>query len=221
MTQPALESLVRGSETATWSVIWLHGLGADGYDFEPIVPELGLATDEVRFIFPHAPVRPITINGGMAMRGWFDILGLDRDAEQDADGIRQSEKLVRRLIHRENERGVPCERIFLAGFSQGGAIALQCGLRHPEALAGLICLSTYLPLHETVEAEAHLANRETPIFMAHGEQDPLLPIFLGHAGHQQLSAMGYQVEWHAYHMAHQVSQAEIRDLGIWIKKRMA
>jgi phospholipase/carboxylesterase len=204
------------------SVIWLHGLGADGNDFVPIVPELRLPESlAVRFVFPHAPVRPVTLNGGMRMRAWYDILGLDRAAREDEAGIRESQAQIEALIKRENARGVPSERIVLAGFSQGGAVTLQTGLRYPERLAGLMILSSYLTLRDTLTAEASTANRDTPIFMAHGEFDYMLPMQLGSFSRDQLQQNGYSVEWHAYPMEHQVCAEEIRDVANWLNTVLA
>jgi phospholipase/carboxylesterase len=203
-----------GAAEAT--VIWLHGLGADGHDFEPIVPELGLPpTLRLRFVFPHAPVQPVTINGGLAMRAWYDITN---DGRQDAAGIRASQQRVEALIEREKSRGVAPARIVLAGFSQGGAIALHTGLRHPERLAGILALSTYLPLADTLAAEAHPANREVPIFMAHGTEDPLIPLARARASRDALRALGYQVEWHEYPMPHSVCAEEIAHIGAWLTR---
>jgi phospholipase/carboxylesterase len=202
-----------------WSVIWLHGLGADGHDFEPIVPELRLpAALGVRFVFPHAPVRPVTINGGMPMRAWYDITGLGPGSAEDENGIRSSAEAVEELIAAEKERGVPAARIVLAGFSQGGAIALHAGLRHPERLAGIMGLSTYLPLQASFESERNPANNDTPIFMAHGRQDPMLPYELGDNSCRYLKGLGYDVEWHEYRMEHAVCMEEIRDIGTWLRR---
>lgn len=215
---PAVEIEPQGVE-ASATVIWLHGLGADGHDFEPIVPELTLPRDAgVRFIFPHAPVRPVTLNAGMAMRAWYDILGLGPDREEDAAGIRASEEQVRKLIERENQRGIPSARIVLAGFSQGGAIVLHTGLRYPERLAGIMALSTYLPLDGTLSAERHAGNQDTPIFMAHGTQDPVLPVSMGTRSRDLLQQHGHPVEWHDYPMEHQVCMEEIRAIGDWLRR---
>ncbi|MDN5937278.1 MAG: alpha/beta hydrolase [Salinisphaera sp.] len=203
------------------SVIWLHGLGADGHDFEPIVPELGLPMDAgVRFIFPHAPVRPVTLNAGMAMRAWYDIAGLDPGSREDGDGITASTIEVQALIAAEVAAGIAPERMVLAGFSQGGALALHAGLRHPQPLAGLIGLSTYLPLRGELD-QAHAANRATPVFMAHGSADPVLPQALGETSRDLLQGAGYTVEWHSYPMAHQVCLEEIQALGHWLTARLA
>jgi phospholipase/carboxylesterase len=205
-----------------WSVIWLHGLGADGHDFEPIVPEL--VEDHwpaIRFVFPHAPVRAVTINGGMRMRAWYDILGLEIAQRQDERGVRESIAFVRELIARENGRGVPSERIVIAGFSQGGAIALAAALRHPERLAGVVALSTYLPIAESSEAERSEANRAMPVFMAHGNLDPVVGHALGLMSRSYLEKLGYTVDWHSYPMPHSVSAEEIADLSAWLGRRFA
>ncbi|HKX37019.1 MAG TPA: alpha/beta fold hydrolase [Burkholderiales bacterium] len=191
------------------SVIWLHGLGADGHDFEPIVPELGLRKP-VRFVFPHAPVRPVTLNQGMRMRAWYDILQLGGGPE-DEPGIRASQQLVEELIAQSRERGM--KRIVLAGFSQGGAIVLQTALRHHEALAGVLALSTYLPLNATLEAERSAANRPLPIFMAHGVYDDIIPLARAEQSRQILERLDYKVEWHTYRMPHSVCPEEIKDIS--------
>ncbi len=201
------------------SVIWLHGLGADGHDFEPAVPQLvrpgGRA---LRFVFPHAPVRPVTLNGGMPMRAWYDIIQLNRQAAEDQAGVRASDAALRALIRRENERGVPSEQIVLAGFSQGGAMALFCGVRMPERLAGLIGLSCYLPIAATLAAERHPANLNTPIFMAHGSLDPVVEPQLGELARAQLAASGYTVEWHRYPMAHSVCGEELAAIATFLQR---
>lgn len=195
------------------SVIWLHGLGADGHDFEPIVPELRLPAGlRLRFVFPHAPVRPVTINGGMAMRAWYDILTLERGGLSDIAGIRASAALLDGLIARERERGIAADRIVVAGFSQGGAIALHSGLHYKERLAGIMALSTYLPLDDAPAAAA----RKVPIFMAHGTLDPMLPMSLGRDSADLLLAHGLLVEWHEYPMAHSVCAEEIVDIRRWL-----
>jgi phospholipase/carboxylesterase len=203
------------------SVIWLHGLGADGHDFEPIVPELMLPSDlPLRFIFPHAPVRPVTLNGGVPMRAWYDILSLDRGAPVDEAGIRASAEILNNLITREKERGLTAGRIVVAGFSQGGAIAMHAALRYPEKLAGLMALSTYLPLHDVFEAEVLQDTRcgfqDLPIFMAHGSFDPMLPMALGQGSARLLGDAGFTVEWHDYPMAHAVCAEEIHDIRNWL-----
>jgi len=208
------------------SVIWLHGLGADGHDFEAIVPELGLAGRlDLRFVFPHAPVRPVTINGGMSMRAWYDILTLDRGGPQDEAGIRASSEMLVQLLEREHERGIPYEKIVLAGFSQGGAIALHTALRFEKRLAGLMALSTYLPLQNTIEAEvvnnAAAQPRDLPIFIAHGTLDPMLPLALGQHTLEVLTATGYNAQWHDYPMAHAVCAEEIAHIRNWLLKVFA
>lgn len=198
------------------AVIWLHGLGADGHDFEPIVPELGLARP-VRFVFPNAPVRPVTINAGMRMRAWYDILQLGGGPE-DEPGVRASQRLLEALVSREGERGIAPGRIVLAGFSQGGAIALQTALRYRERLAGLLALSTYLPLAKTVESEAAPANRDLPIFMAHGGYDDIIPIDRAQASCRHLQTLGYAVEWHEYPMPHSVCANEVTDIAAFLTR---
>ena len=203
------------------SVIWLHGLGADGHDFEAIVPQLNLPADlNLRFIFPHAPVRPVTINGGMSMRAWYDILSLDRDGPVDEAGIRESAAMLVALVEREHERGVPYENIVVAGFSQGGAIASHCALRFPEKLAGLMALSTYLPLRSTIQNEvadsATAQTKSLPIFMAHGTSDPMLPMHLGTSSRDAMEALGYSVKWFDYPMPHAVCPQEIADISAWL-----
>ena len=202
-------------EVPQLAVLWLHGLGADGHDFEPIVPELGLRLP-VRFVFPHAPVRPVTINGGMQMRAWYDILGFDRRAKEDAAGIRASAAAVAELVDREIERGMPPDRIVLAGFSQGGAVALHTALRDPRPLAGVLALSTYLPLAATLASERSAANANIPLFMAHGTDDPVLPLSLADSSRRALEALGYAVDWHEYPMGHSVCMEEVSAIGAWL-----
>ncbi len=198
------------------AVIWLHGLGADGHDFEPVVPALGLpARLSVRFVFPHAPVRAVTVNMGMRMRAWYDIFEFGGDSEDEA-GIRDSQRLIEGLIERERGRGVEPRRIVLAGFSQGGAIVLQTGLRHPERLAGILALSTYLPLAATLEAERHAANADVPIFMAHGKNDELIGIERARRSRARLEALGYAIDWREYPMGHAVCPEEIASMGAWL-----
>ncbi len=195
------------------AIIWLHGLGADGHDFEPIVPEMVQRGERAwRFVFPNAPVRPVTINGGMAMRAWYDIHGFDRRAVEDVAGFRDSDALVRQLITREGERGIAANRIVLAGFSQGGAVSLYTMPRLPETLAGVMALSCYLPGQASFGAERAPANDATPIFMAHGRGDNVLPLNLGILSRDFLKTQGYAVEWHDYPMAHAVCAAEIADI---------
>jgi len=201
------------------SVIWLHGLGADGWDFAPIVPELRLPPKALpRFVFPHAPVRAVTINSGARMRAWYDILALSGGASEDERGIRDSGVLVEKLIQRERDAGVPANAIVLAGFSQGGAIALHAALRHREALAGVMALSTYLPLRGTLAAEAAVANQGIPILMCHGSYDPVLPIQLGELSRDLLVAQGYSVSLKSYPMQHQVCGPEIADISAWLQR---
>ena len=219
MPLPAIE--IETAPNPGHAVIWLHGLGADGHDFEPIVPELvDRSWPALRFVFPHAPVRPITINGGMAMRAWYDISGMEIAQRQDERGIRDSIALLGELIERETARGVAGENIFLAGFSQGGAIVLAGGVRYPRRLGGIIALSTYLPMAEKTDAEANPVNRETPLFMAHGMLDPTIPHALGEMSRDYLAQRGYAVDWHAYRMAHQVCAEEIADLRTWLGARL-
>lgn len=199
------------------AVLWLHGLGADGHDFEPLVPELRLPRElRVRFVFPHAPVRPVTLNMGMSMRAWYDIFQLGGGREDDA-GIRASQGLVQALIARERGRGVTAGRIVLAGFSQGGAIALHTGLRHPERLAGILALSTYLPLAATLAAEASVANRDVPLLMAHGRFDDVIPLERARQSRLALEALGAKVEWREYPMPHSVCPEEIAHIAAWLR----
>jgi phospholipase/carboxylesterase len=201
------------------SVIWLHGLGADGNDFVPIVPELRLPPSlPVRFVFPHAPVRPVTINNGMRMRAWYDIAAADLSNRADLEGVRQSQLLLEALVGREKARGMPSGRIVLAGFSQGGAIALYTGVRQAERLAGIVALSTYLVSADTLETEAGSANRALPIFMAHGTADPIVRYGWGEASRRALEAAGYRVDWHSYRMEHSVCLEEIIALGEWLAR---
>ena len=195
------------------AIIWLHGLGADGHDFEPIVPELGLG-QPVRFVFPHAPIRPVTINQGMRMRAWYDILQFGGGPE-DATGIRTSQSLVEELIKQQD---LPSSRIVLAGFSQGGAIVLQSALRHPERLAGVLALSTYVPLAATLEAERAVANADLPIFMAHGAYDDIIPLARAEQSRRLLESLGYPVQWHAYPMPHSVCPQEIADISAFLRR---
>lgn len=193
----------------------MHGLGADGHDLAPLAAELGL--EGVRFVFPHAPVRPVTINGGARMRAWYDIAGLDIAMGEDETGIRESEQQVRALIQREVDQGVAADRIVLAGFSQGGAIALHTGLRYPQRLAGMLALSCYLPLAVSVPAEAQRANAGTPIMMAHGTEDEIIPCAAGERSQQLLTGLGYTVTWRAYPMPHTLCGQEIADCAVWLQ----
>jgi phospholipase/carboxylesterase len=204
------------------AVIWLHGLGADGFDFVPIVNELRLPQSlPVRFVFPHAAMRPVTINNGFVMRAWYDILGFGPERAEDDAGIRQSATVVTRCIEQESASGLPENRIIVAGFSQGGAMALHTALRHPNQLAGVMALSTYLPLPHTLVAEASAANRSTPILMCHGLGDGVVPAALGTASRDFLSALGYAVEWRSYPMEHQVCMEEVVDIANWLNKVLA
>jgi phospholipase/carboxylesterase len=203
----------------TGSVLWLHGLGADGHDFEPIVPALQIDA-AVRFVFPHAPIRQVTINQGIAMRAWYDILALDRTVVEDTAGIRASQTSVMALIDRECARGIAAERIVLAGFSQGGAIALHTGVRCPQTLGGIMALSAYLPLRNQLLAERSAANATTPVFMAHGRDDTVLPESLGRESMQILESHDYRVEWHSYAMGHMVCAQEVQDISSWLNARL-
>lgn len=198
------------------SIIWLHGLGADGEDFVPLAEEMNLPV-AIRYIFPHAPKQPVTINGGFIMRSWYDIAEARIDARQDETGIRASQTEIEKIIAQEKARGVAACNIFLAGFSQGGAIALHTGLRQTERLGGILALSTYLPLHERFTTEASHEAKDTPIFMAHGRSDPVVPYALGKASRDLLQQQGYQIDWHEYGMQHSVCQEEVGDIERWIK----
>lgn len=210
------------AEPARRSVIWLHGLGADGHDFEPLVPELQLpAAPGIRFVFPHAPHRPVTMNGGMNMRAWYDITSLDIADGEDARGILESADMVERLIACENERGIETRHIVLAGFSQGGAIALHTGLRHEQRLGGIVALSTYLPLGDRLADELSAANRDTPIFQAHGRQDTVIPIDGGQRSRARIAELRPAPQWHAYDMPHAVCPQELADLREWLLGSLA
>jgi phospholipase/carboxylesterase len=216
---PAIE--VETSPQPQFAVIWLHGLGADGSDFEPVVPELGLPDDlGVRFVFPHAPLQAVTCNNGYVMRAWYDILDIDGIERQvDEAGILASTAAIRRLIERENQRGIASERIVLAGFSQGGALAYSAGLTHPERLAGIVALSAYLPAPGLLAAEQLEANRQTPIFAGHGSEDDVVPPQLGINARDLLLKQGYALTWHSYPMPHSVCLEEIGDIGSWLSER--
>lgn len=202
------------------TVIWMHGLGADCWDFVSIVKELGLPDDlPLRFIFPQAPSRPITINNGQVMPGWYDISMAELHRKPDEAGVRQSQAVIEQLIARESERGIPADKIIIAGFSQGGAIALQTGLRCREALGGIMALSTYLTLEDSFAAEATKANANIPILMAHGTQDPLIPLSLAMSSRAKLEARGYKIEWREYPMPHSVCMEEVADISVWIQAR--
>ena len=217
MSTPLETVEVEPETAADAAVVLMHGLGADGHDFESIVPELRLAPERaVRWVFPHAPVRPVTINGGARMRAWYDVAGFDRDAGEDEPGIRESAQAIRALVEREKQRGVRAERIVLAGFSQGGAMALHTALREPERLAGVIALSAYLPLADRLERERHPANAAVPMFMAHGTWDNVVPLALAERTRDGLLGHGYEVEWHAYPIPHSVCAEELDALRDWL-----
>ncbi len=204
------------------AIIWMHGLGADGNDFVPLVRELDLTgLPGIRFVFPHAGTMPVTINGGYVMRAWYDIMGTDLVRREDEAGLRKSQLQIEALIAREKARGVPASRIILAGFSQGCAMTLQTGLRHPEQLAGLMCLSGYVPLSAKLPTERSKESQHTPIFMVHGSDDGVIPVARAVQSRDLLQSMGYQVEWHEYRMQHSLCQEEIDDIGAWLKKVLA
>ena len=222
MTSDLLECIeIETGNAPRASVIWMHGLGADGNDFVPIVRELELAgAPEIRFVFPHAPMRPVSVNNGYVMRAWYDVKWGDlegRTKQADETGIRESQRAIERLIDREIERGIAAGDVVLAGFSQGGAMALQTGLRHRGKLAGVMALSCYLPLAESVDAEAAAVNRDTPIFMAHGVDDPVIAHEMAALSRDILVQHGYAVEWHEYPMPHSVCIEEIGDIGGWLR----
>jgi len=203
------------------AIIWMHGLGADGNDFVPIVRQLDVkGAPAIRFVFPHAPMRPVTINNGFVMRAWYDVSFGDLEGKSrkaDEQGVRDSEAQIGALVEREAKRGIAAARVVLAGFSQGGAIALQAGLRYPEKLAGITALSTYLPLAAVLRQEASPANKKTPIFMAHGIFDPVVPYVMGTTSRATLSGLGYEVEWHEYPMQHSVCAEEVQDIANWLR----
>lgn len=207
---------------ATASVVWLHGLGADGYDFVPIVEELALPHSlPTRFVFPHAGHRPVTINNGFVMRAWYDIRGFGATSAEDEAGIRQADGIVRSFVEAESTAGIPSRRVILAGFSQGGAMALHTGLRYPHALGGILALSSYLPLRESLRAEASTANRSTAILMCHGNRDQVVPEMAGKLSRDLLTSLGYSVQWKSYAMEHQVCMEEVSDIAAWLKDRLA
>ena len=209
---------IETSTSPTAAVIWMHGLGADGHDFAPIVRELDLSgCHGIRFVFPHAETMPVTINNGYVMRAWYDILGMDLVRREDANGLRASQQRINDLIANEIARGIPAERIVLAGFSQGCAMTLQTGLRYPHRLAGLMCLSGYLPLADTIAEERHHANQHTPIFMAHGRGDGVVLINRAEASRDVLQKLGYAIEWHEYMMQHSVCAEEVDDISRWLQ----
>ena len=218
-----LEAIVR--ETGVnpdASVIWLHGLGADGHDFADIIPALGLPADmPIRFVFPHAPVRPVSLNQGMAMRAWYDIYGIGREYRQDEPGIRKSSLAVQELITHERAQGIGADRIILAGFSQGGSMALYAGLRYPERLAGLLALSAWLPLSEKTASEVQAPAMAVPVMMMHGREDPVVDIGLGRKSYQCLMELGIPAQWCEYDMPHTVTLPQLGDMGIWLQQRLA
>ncbi|MGE5639934.1 MAG: alpha/beta hydrolase [Clostridia bacterium] len=222
MSMPSIETIeIETGAKPQAAVIWLHGLGADGHDFEPIVPELRLpASPAIRFVFPHAPVRPVTLNNGYRMRAWYDIFQLGGGAEDEA-GIRDSQLVLEHLVDAEKRKGISASRIVLAGFSQGGAIALQTATRYPEKLAGVLALSTYLPLSAKLGAERAEANLGTPIFMAHGSYDDVIPLERAERSRRLLTEGGYAVEWHTYPMPHSVCAPEIADISAYLAKVLA
>jgi phospholipase/carboxylesterase len=218
--ESALECvIVETGPKPSFTIIWMHGLGADGHDFEPLVPEL-LEKDfpSLRFVFPHAPVRPVTINNGYSMRAWYDIVAIDRRSAEDAAGIQASADAIGSLIKREHAAGIPSSRIAIAGFSQGGAMALHVATRSEEKFAGVIALSCYLTLAKQFAMERSSANLATPLFMAHGQQDPVVPFALGEDSKRVLEGTGYKVEWHAYPMPHSLCEAEVADLRAFLKR---
>lgn len=219
MTSALLDTIeLESAPNPTVAIIWMHGLGADGNDFVPIVKELNLkGCPGIRFVFPHAATMPVTINGGYVMRAWYDILGTDIAKREDEAGLRVSQMRIEQLIVREKARGIPADHIILAGFSQGCAMALQVGLRHPEKLAGLLCLSGYVPLRDAVKDERHGANQHTPIYLAHGRADPVIPIQRAEQSRDLLLDLGYKIEWHEYMMQHSVCGEEIDDISAWLQ----
>jgi len=222
MEIPLLDAVeINPAQPVRACILWLHGLGADGHDFEPLIPQLGIVeTLGVRVVLPHAPQRPVTINGGMRMPAWYDIRVTDFSSGEDSEGIETSARQLRALIARERERGVPADRILLAGFSQGGAIVLHTGLRHPESLAGILALSTYLPLADRLDDESSSANCVIPIMMAHGTLDPVVPLSLAIRSRDRLQQAGYPVDWHTYAMPHAVHPQEIEDIRRWLLRRL-
>nr|WP_315466825.1 carboxylesterase [uncultured Undibacterium sp.] len=222
MTTELLETIeIESGNNPTAAVIWMHGLGADANDFVPIVKELDLSNcPAIRFVFPNAPQIPVTLNGGYIMRAWYDIAaaGTDINKREDEAGLRLSQQQIDALIARENARGIPTDKIILAGFSQGCAMSLQTGLRHPQKLAGIMGLSGYVPLADKVATERHAANQDTPIFLVHGASDPVIPIQRAHQSRDLLLSLGYTIEWHDYWMQHSVSPQEIIDIGHWLRK---
>ena len=222
MNTPTLDAVeINPPGTPRACIIWLHGLGADGHDFEPLIPQLGLVdTLGVRVVLPHAPHRAVTINGGMEMPAWYDIKATDFRRGEDSEGIHESEQQLRSLIQREVDSGIPAASIVLAGFSQGGAIVLHTGLRYPQPLAGILALSTYVPLADSLATEAAAANSKVPIMMAHGMQDPVVPVMLALQSRDQLEQLGYFVNWHSYPMQHALCPEELGDVRDWLRQRL-
>ena len=219
MTDMLESVIVETSPNPEFTVIWMHGLGADGYDFVPVVRELdSLGIPGIKFIFPHANKRPVGINNGYVMRAWYDIKHTDLGRQEDEEGLRESQVAIEAIIAAEKERGLSSKQIALAGFSQGGAMTYQTGLRHAEPLAGLLSLSAYIPLINTIGSERHLANQNTPIFVAHGTADPIVPIHRGQSSADALVSLGYPVQWHTYGMPHSVCEEEIRDIAKFIQQ---
>ena len=223
MTAQLLNTLeIEPAGPAHSSVIWMHGLGAGARDFEPIVPELKLPVElGIRFVFPNAPIRPVTINNGMQMRAWYNVLSLDLPRQEDAEGVYASEQAINVLLEREKQRGIPAERIVLAGFSQGGVMALHTGLRYPERLAGILALSCYIPLAARLSNERGSANQATPIFITHGDYDAVIPMRYGQQSVDLLRSLGYAVEWSDCGMGHEVCWEEIRDVAQWLQRVLA
>jgi phospholipase/carboxylesterase len=215
-TLPAIE--IETKPKPSHAVIWLHGLGADGNDFVPVVKELKLPPLGIRFVFPHAPMRPVTINGGFVMRAWYDIAYQELAFKEDERGLRESQKLIEELIVRENTRGIPSSRIVLAGFSQGGVMTFQTGLRQSKPLAGLMALSSYVPMSPMIEVERNAASNSVPVFMGHGITDNIVPLALGKMSRDTLTKLGYKVDWHQYTMPHSVCAEELADIGVWLKR---
>ncbi len=224
MTSNAENSLldtleIESAPNPSAAVIWMHGLGADGYDFAPIVQQLDLShCPAIRFVFPHAPSMPVSLNGGYVMPAWYDLFNQDLQKREDETGLRASQNAIEQLIAKEKSRGIAANRIVLAGFSQGCAMALQTGLRHPEKLAGLLCLSGYAPLQQTIATERHPTNQDTKIFMAHGNADSVVPFARAQQSRDLLQTLAYQVEWHEYTMQHSVCEKEIADIGAWLQQ---
>jgi len=202
------------------AAIWMHGLGADGHDFAGIEREVTPPGAAVRYVYPHAPMMPVTINNGYVMRAWYDVFGVAGERREDEAGVRASQERIERLIAREKARGIPARAIVLAGFSQGGAMALHTGLRHPERLAGVMALSCFLPVARSVATEASAANRDVPLFMAHGIADDLIPVARARAARDTLLGLGYEVEWHEYPMAHSLCPQEIEDIAAWLQRTL-